>query len=61
MLLELIRLFANKRAPVLVNLGIGIPALISLVATEEDLTQFIITVLESGPGEVLLCQEMTLV
>ena len=48
-LLELIRLFANKRAPVLVNLGIGIPALISLVAAEEDLTQFIITVLESGP------------
>ncbi len=32
-LLELIRLFANKRAPVLVNLGIGIPALISLVAS----------------------------
>jgi propionate CoA-transferase len=48
-LLKLIRLFANKRAPVLVNLGIGIPALISLVAAEEDLTQFIITVLESGP------------
>jgi propionate CoA-transferase len=48
-LLELIRLFVNKRAPVLVNLGIGIPALISLVAAEEDLTQFIITVLESGP------------
>jgi acyl CoA:acetate/3-ketoacid CoA transferase len=48
-LLELIRLFKNKRAPVLVNLGIGIPALISLVAAEEDVTEFIITVLESGP------------
>ena len=48
-LLELIRLFKNKRSPVLVNLGIGIPALISLVATEEDVTEFIITVLESGP------------
>jgi propionate CoA-transferase len=48
-LLELIRLFKNKGAPVLVNLGIGIPALISLVATEEDVTEFIITVLESGP------------
>jgi propionate CoA-transferase len=48
-LLELIRLFKNKQAPVLVNLGIGIPALISLVATEEDVTEFIITVLESGP------------
>jgi propionate CoA-transferase len=48
-LLELITLSINKRAPVLVNLGIGIPALISLVAAEEDVTQFIITVLESGP------------
>ena len=48
-LLELIRLFKNKRSPVLVNLGIGIPALISLVAAEEDVTEFIITVLESGP------------
>ena len=48
-LLELISLSMSKRAPVLVNLGIGIPALISLVAAEEDVTQFIITVLESGP------------
>jgi propionate CoA-transferase len=48
-LMELIRLFKNKRSPVLVNLGIGIPALISLVAAEEDVTEFIITVLESGP------------
>ena len=48
-LLELIKLFKDKRSPVLVNLGIGIPALISLVAAEEDVTQFIITVLESGP------------
>jgi len=48
-LLELIRLFKNKQTPVMVNLGIGIPALISLVATEEHVTDFIITVLESGP------------
>jgi propionate CoA-transferase len=48
-LLELIKLFKNKRSPVLVNLGIGIQALISLVAAEEDVTEFIITVLESGP------------
>ena len=48
-LLELIRLFKHKRSPVLINLGIGIPALISLVATEEDVTEFIITVLESCP------------
>jgi acyl CoA:acetate/3-ketoacid CoA transferase len=48
-LLELIRLFETKQSPVLVNLGIGIPALISLVAAEESVTDFIITVLESGP------------
>ena len=48
-LLELLGLFENKRSPVLVNLGIGIPALISLVAAEENVTDFIITVLESGP------------
>src|SRR6188472_1948107 len=48
-LLELIKLFKSKRSPVLVNLGIGIPALISLVAAEENVTDFIITVLESGP------------
>ena len=48
-LLELIRLFETKRSPVLVNLGIGIPALISLIAAEENITDFIITVLESGP------------
>jgi propionate CoA-transferase len=48
-LLELIRLFKTKQSPVLVNLGIGIPALISLVAAEENVTDFIIPVLESGP------------
>ena len=48
-LLELIKLVETKQSPVLVNLGIGIPALISLVAAEENVTDFIITVLESGP------------
>ncbi len=47
-LLELERLFEEKRAPVLVNLGIGIPALVSSVAAEENVTEFILTVLESG-------------
>jgi propionate CoA-transferase len=47
-LLELARLFEDKKAPVLVNLGIGIPAFVSSVATEEDVNEFIITVLESG-------------
>ena len=47
--MELIRLFQNKRDTVLVNLGIGIPALISLVAAQEDVTEVIVPVLESGP------------
>lgn len=48
-LLELLAVFKKKRAPILVNLGIGIPALISSVGAEEDVLDFIITVLESGP------------
>ena len=47
--LEFINLFTKKQAPVLVNLGIGIPALISSVAAEENIMNFIITVIESGP------------
>jgi acyl CoA:acetate/3-ketoacid CoA transferase len=48
-LIELIRLYEEKQAPVLANLGIGIPALVSSIAAEENITDFIITVLESGP------------
>jgi acyl CoA:acetate/3-ketoacid CoA transferase len=48
-LIELIKLFKVKGSPVLVNLGIGIPALVSSVAAEENLTDFIVTVIESGP------------
>jgi acyl CoA:acetate/3-ketoacid CoA transferase len=48
-LLELLEVFKRKRTPILVNLGIGIPALISSVAAEEGVSDFIIAVLESGP------------
>ena len=48
-LLELIKLFQTKQDTVLVNLGIGIPALISLVAAQENVTELIVSVLESGP------------
>ena len=48
-LIELIKLFKLKGSPVLVNLGIGIPALVSSVAAEENLADFIVTVIESGP------------
>ena len=47
--IEMVRLFEAKKAPILVNLGIGIPALISSVAAEENITEFIVTTLESGP------------
>ena len=47
-LLELVKVFEEKRAPILVNLGIGIPALISSIAAEENVTEFIQTILESG-------------
>ncbi|HEY1249389.1 MAG TPA: CoA-transferase [Nitrososphaera sp.] len=47
-LLELISLFKEKRAPILVNLGIGIPTLVSSVAAEEKVSEFIVTVVESG-------------
>ena len=48
-LIELIKLFKEKGSPVLVNLGIGIPAIVSSVAAEENLTEYIITTIESGP------------
>ena len=48
-LTELIKLFKEKGSPVLVNLGIGIPALVSSVAAEENLTEYVITTIESGP------------
>jgi acyl CoA:acetate/3-ketoacid CoA transferase len=48
-LLELLALLEKKRAPILVNLGIGIPALISSVGAEEGVSDFIVTILESGP------------
>ncbi|MDR4510934.1 MAG: hypothetical protein MRJ93_04420 [Nitrososphaeraceae archaeon] len=47
-LLELIKILEKKQAPVLVNLGIGIPALISSIATEEEVSEYIVTILESG-------------
>ncbi|HEY7081694.1 MAG TPA: CoA-transferase [Nitrososphaeraceae archaeon] len=54
---ELIKIFKDKGSPVLVNLGIGIPALVSPVAAEENLADYIITVIESGPWGVSHCQE----
>jgi propionate CoA-transferase len=48
-IIELINLFKEKGSPVLANLGIGIPALVSSVAAEENLSDYILTIIESGP------------
>ncbi|MDT7889097.1 MAG: CoA-transferase [Desulfurococcales archaeon] len=48
-LMELIRIVESKRAPALVNIGVGIPALITRIAVEEGISSYIIPVVESGP------------
>ena len=47
--LEFIDLARQKKAPVLINLGIGIPALISSITYEENITDVLVSVIESGP------------
>jgi propionate CoA-transferase len=47
-LVELLRTAAKKGSPVVVNLGIGIPALVSGLAIQEGVSDYIVTVLESG-------------
>ena len=46
--LELLELFEKKQHPVLVNLGIGIPTFVSSITLEEEISDFIVTILESG-------------
>jgi acyl CoA:acetate/3-ketoacid CoA transferase len=48
-LMELVKLLGDAQSPILVNLGIGIPAFVSSVAAEEGMNESIISVLESGP------------
>ncbi len=48
-LIELLKIVASKKAPALVNIGVGIPALITMIAIEEGLSSYIIPVVESGP------------
>jgi acyl CoA:acetate/3-ketoacid CoA transferase len=47
-LLELVKILEEKKAPIVVNLGIGIPALVSRLATKENLSSYITAALESG-------------
>ncbi len=46
--LELLELFEYKQKPILINLGIGIPAFVSSITLEEEISEFIVTILESG-------------
>ena len=48
-LLEMIGLLRETGGrPVLVNVGVGVPALVSEVAEEEGISEFVVTLLESG-------------
>ncbi|MDA4119084.1 MAG: acyl CoA:acetate/3-ketoacid CoA transferase [Thaumarchaeota archaeon] len=47
-LVELVADTVHKGKPVIVNLGVGIPALVSRLAIQERVSDFIVTVLESG-------------
>ncbi len=47
-LIELVKIFREKRSPVLVNIGVGIPALVTRIAIEEGISHIIIPVVESG-------------
>lgn len=47
-LVELVDVAKKKGSPVIVNLGIGIPAFVSRLAVQEGVADYIVTVLESG-------------
>lgn len=47
-LVELLEAARRKGSPIIVNLGIGIPALVSRLALAEGVQDYIVTVLESG-------------
>lgn len=48
-LLELSRLAAEKGSPLIVNIGVGIPAALTRIIAEEDLNDLVVPVVESGP------------
>ncbi|MEM0196589.1 MAG: CoA-transferase [Sulfolobales archaeon] len=47
--IELVRLVADMGRPILVNLGIGVPAEVASVLAEEEVEDFVYTTVESGP------------
>jgi len=48
-LLYFVELIKHLKRPIIVNLGIGIPDMISSIAVEEGISDFIYTTIESGP------------
>ncbi len=48
LLIEFVEIAAEKRAQIAVNLGIGVPNLVSRLAAEEGVSDFVVGVLESG-------------
>lgn len=47
--IELVELIKKLRRPLIINLGIGIPAYVTNIAFEEDILDFIYTTVEAGP------------
>jgi len=48
-LLELMRIAAAEKRPIIVNLGIGVPAYVSSIAAEIGVQEYLVTTIESGP------------
>ncbi len=48
-LLEMLRVAVEKGGYAIVNLGVGIPSLVSTVAAEENISELIVSTVESGP------------
>lgn len=47
--IELVSVINSKGPPILINLGVGIPSLISGIISREELSRNIVSVVESGP------------
>lgn len=48
-LLEMLKIVQEKGSYIVINLGVGIPSLVSKIATEENLSDLVISTVESGP------------
>lgn len=48
-LIEMVKIIEEEGRPIVINLGIGIPAEISKIISEEGLSEYIYTTVESGP------------